>query len=108
MEFTVIFLKHDVPSLNCTSSTTNNNNNKNLKKTLLTHNRRASCSRRQVKICKVHLCIFTARLLPKLREARPAKLQILHNYNVFYRDSINPVCSWITCKPIMHIALGDC
>lgn len=43
-----------------------------------------------------------------LSRARPVKLQILHNYNIFYRDSINPVCSWITCKPIMHIALGDC
>ena len=43
-----------------------------------------------------------------LSQARPVKLQILHNYNIFYRDSINPVCSWITCKPIMHIALGDC
>lgn len=43
-----------------------------------------------------------------LSRARPVKLQILHNYNIFYRDSINPVCSCITCKPIMHIALGDC
>lgn len=64
------------------------------KKPLLPSNRRASCSRRggQVKICKVHFFIFTACLLDKPRRVRPVKLQILHNYNVFYRDSINPQC----------------
>lgn len=110
MGFPIIFLKNVVPSLNCTTSTTNNNE-KNWKKPLLPSNRRASCSRRggQVNICKVHFFTFTARrLLDTPRGARPVKLQILHNSNVFYKDSINPVCSWITCKPIMHIALGDC
>lgn len=98
MGFPVIFLKHVVPSLNRTSSTTitnNNNNNKKLKNLYYLANRRASCSRRggQVKICKVRFFIFIARLLlHKPSGVRPVKLQILHNYNVFYRDSINPQC----------------
>ena len=108
MGFPIIFLeKHVVPSLNRT------NNNKSWKKPLLPSNRRASCSRRggQVHICKVHVFISTARRPPdRLRgRRRPWELQILHNYNVFYRDSIDPQCVvGFTCKPIMHIALGDC
>lgn len=97
MGFPIIFLKHVVPSLNRTTinNENNNDNNKLKKKPLLPSNRRASCSRRggQVKICKVHFFIFTACLiLDKPRGVRPVKLQILHNYNVFYRDSINPQC----------------
>lgn len=83
-----------------------------MKKNLLPSNRRASCSRRggQVKICKVHFFIFTARLLlDEPRGATPVKLQILHNYNVFYRDSINPQC--VVGSPVNLLCTllwGDC
>lgn len=72
MGFPVIFLKHVVPSLNVLLVLLSIIKTEK-KKPLLPSNRRASCSRTggQVKICKVHLFIFTACLLdnPEGREA---------------------------------------
>lgn len=111
MGFPIIFLKHVVPSLNCATTNNNNENNKNWKNLyyLPTVGPVVAGEEDRLRFAK-SISLLSQLVSSSIRRGEWGrwKLQILHNYNVFYRDSINPVCSWITCKPIMHIALGDC